>query len=61
MIYACAALCGQECMGNEYCVVGNFVGERFLQILRIDYDSQNFSHKYFTIIYQAHSSQSMLT
>ena len=56
-MYACAALCGQECMGNEYCVVGNFVGERFLQILQIDYDSQNFSHKYFTIIKHMFYSQ----
>ena len=39
----CAALRGQECMGNEYRIAGNFVGEQFLQILRIDYDSQNFS------------------
>ena len=30
-------------MGNEYHVAGNFVGEQFLQILRIDYDSQIFS------------------
>ena len=43
MIYACAALRGQECMENEYCIVGNFVGEQFLRISQRDYDSQNFS------------------
>ena len=57
MIYACAALRGQECMGNEYRVAGNFVGEQFLQISQIDYDSQNFSHKYFTIIKHTFYSQ----
>ena len=44
-------------MGNEYCVVGNFVGEQFLQILQIDYDSRNFFCTYFTVVKRMVHSQ----
>ena len=45
----CAALHGQECTGNEYRVVGNFMGEQFLQISQITIH-KNFSATYFTVV-----------
>ena len=54
----CAALHGQECMSNEYRIAGNFVGEQFLQISLIDYDSKNFFRKHFTIVkHMVHSQR----
>ena len=44
-------------MGNEYRIAGNFVGEQFLQISQIDYDSPNIFCKHFTIVKHTVHSQ----
>ena len=60
MIYACAALRGQECMGNEHRIVGNFVGAHFYANFTDRLQCTNVFPQIF-YYYQAHGSQSMLT